>query len=1030
MKPAILVPSFLLLFAASAASQQRAVFFEHIGMESGLSYPNITAIHRDQRGFLWIGTDNGGLNRFDGCEMKVYRQRDNDSLSLCSDQVKSIVEDKEGYLWIGTNEGISRFNPANGKCENFTSGNKKLAENFNNLLFKDNQGHIWTSNNNCIERFDSLMRQFLRIPFAEYSKIEGTNRSAFDASGKLWGGGVGGLKLYDPATSTFQQFLPYSDSASLKNAELNMVGVKIDRYNNIWCTSWGGGILRFHPESEQFEKLNASLHNGPQVSFDIAETFDSDGKRQFWIATSGGIFKFPLAADDFPSLSKPYEYFNDKSGVGLENVRLVALLADSEGNLWGGSDSRGLYRYNSRQENFVAIKKVKEGPVIRISFAKNGDLLVCGNGDPLVILDSQFGRKKIFHGFLAKMDPSLSHISWDVKKDEESRIVYSATMDGLIAYNETSNKTRWYAYNPKDSTGLLSRKVTNILPLGKGSLLLAFWGRRLQVFDAVNGKSISTLKVPGLNGMITRNLKKTADGKIWVCAQNHLFTFNPDNNQLTECTPNQDWTYWDVFWDAQGQTWLATSEGLCLFDLPSKQVLKKFGIEAGLTNKSVSRICGDSLGRLWLLTGLGLCYFDPKTRQCHTLNQADGLVFGSVPDQMGQALDGRIWLTVYDNIQFFKPELVKTPPPSRVYITGLKINEKDTLPDVPFEQIPEIRLLPGQNALTFTYTAIDLESFGKTNFLYRLDGLQTGWVKAGKNRVANFVNLPAGVYVFRVRPEDAGEDASWEATLRVIVTDYFWQRAWFKNLMIVLVLGSIFGAAVYYYRSQLRLEQAEAKRREAVEATRSQIAQDIHDDLGTDLSKISMGASVAAMMPNLDQDALRARLHAIGAEAQEVAQHLRDVIFITNPRFDAFSEVQGYYREKGREFLESVGLEPHFDFPKPKHNPSVPPEVKRNLYLLLRECLNNIAKHAHATEVFVSFRLHEGDASTDPSKLTADTPYSLEIRDNGRGFDLENTRHYSNGLKGMTRRAEKIGAKLEINSVVGQGTTILLRGSL
>ncbi|MBC7774387.1 MAG: hypothetical protein H7246_03030, partial [Phycisphaerae bacterium] len=970
MKPALLATSFLLLFAALAASQQRAVFFEHIGLESGLSHPNVTAIYRDHRGFLWIGTDNGGLNRYDGCEMKVYRQRDNDSLSLCSDQIKSIVEDKEGYLWIGTNGGVSRLNPANGKCENFTSGNKKMTQNFNNILFRDNQSHIWTSNHAGIERFDSLTRQFLCIPVAESCKIRVSSCSAFDGSGSLWGGGASGLKLYDPATSTFQQFLPYPDSVSPQSGDWNNVGVKIDRYNNIWNTTWAGGLLRFHPESGQFEKFNSALPKGPSVSFDIAETFDSEGKRQFWITTEAGIFKFSLVEQDFPSLSKPHEYFNDHSGVGLDFARLVVLLSDLEGNLWGGSDSRGLYRYNSRQENFMAIKKAKEGPIQRISFAKNGDMFVCGTGDPLVILDAQFRHKKIFHHFDAKMDPSDGRLSWDVKKDEASGIVYAATMDGLIAYNESTNKIRWYPYNAKDSTGLLSKKITNILPLGKGRLLLAFWGRWLQVYEAASGKSISIVKMSGSKGIITRNLKKTTDGKIWVCAEHHLFTFDSGNNQLIECAPNQDWNYYDVFLDAQNQTWLATSEGLCLFDPQSNQVLSKYGMEVGFPNKSISSICGDSLGRLWVLTGLGLCYFDPKTHQSHALNQSDGLVFGIGCDQMGQTPDGRIWLTFFDNIQIFKPELVKTPTPSRIYITGLKINEQDTLPEIPFEQIREIRLLPGQNALTFTYTGIDLESFGKTNFLYRLDGLQTAWVKAGKNRVANFVNLPAGEYVFRVRPEDAGDDASWDATLRVIVTNHFWQRAWFKNLMIVLVLGSIFGAAVYYYRSQLRLEQAEAKRREAVEATRSQIAQDIHDDLGTDLSKISMGASVAAMMPNLDSNALREKLRAIGSEAQEVAQHLRDVVFITNPRFDAFSEVQGYYREKGREFLESVGLEPHFDFPKPKHNPSVPPEVKRNLYLLLRECLNNIAKHAQATEVFVSFRLNEGEAGTDPSKLT------------------------------------------------------------
>lgn len=1025
MKPVLPTFAFLLLFATLAASQQHAVWFEHIGLEAGLSHSDVQALYRDSRGFLWIGTV-GGVNRYDGCEMKVYRHSDHDSLSLCNDAVVSILEDKEGYLWFGTGGGVSRLNPANGKCENFTPQNNKLFA-ITNRLFKDNKGHIWTSNSQGIERFDSLRQRFVHLSGSDSAQISMT--STFDASGALWGSGANGLKRFDTNTHSFQRYIPYPDAPPSLYGNINSTGIRTDRYGNIFSTTWGGGLLRFRPENGNFEKFswvsNPEFPGTKNIPFDIAETFDSEGQRIFWISTESGVFKFPLEAEAFPSLTKPHEYFDNQSGVGLELGIPTILHSDREGNLWSGS-GYGVFRYNSRQENFQAIKKVKDDVIQQIFFARNGDILASGYGDPLVILDAQFNRKKIFHHFLSEMDPSESRISWAVDKDEASGIIYVGTFDGLVAYDEKTNKTSCYKYHPGDSTGLLGRKITNILSLGNGRLLIGLWKRPIQLFDANTRKNIKVL----VDKLICRRIKKTANGKIWICGDNHLYTFDSEKEGITEFTPNHDWIYWDIYKDTCDRTWLATNEGLCLFDVHSKRVLAQYGIESGLPGKAITNICGDKLGRLWLLTELGLCYFDPETHQCHTLNQADGLVFGKTPGQMAQAPDGRISLAYGNNIQIFKPELIKTPMPSRIYITGLKINEQDTFPDQPFERISEMRLRPGENALTFSYTAIDLESFGKTNFMYRLDGLQSGWVKAGKSRVANFVNLPAGEYVFRVRPEDAGDDASWDATLRVIVTDYFWQRAWFKNLMIVLVLGSIFGAAVYYYRSQLRLEQAEAKRREAVESTRSQIAQDIHDDLGTDLSKISMGASVAAMMPNLDQEALRARLHAIGAEAQEVAQHLRDVVFITNPRFDAFSEVQGYYREKGREFLESVGLEPHFDFPKPKHNPSVPPEVKRNLYLLLRECLNNIAKHAQATEVFLSFRLNEGEAGTDPSTLTAETPYSLQIRDNGRGFDLDNTRHYSNGLKGMTRRAEKIGAKLDIHSAIGQGTTILLRGSL
>ena len=192
-----------------------------------------------------------------------------------------------------------------------------------------------------------------------------------------------------------------------------------------------------------------------------------------------------------------------------------------------------------------------------------------------------------------------------------------------------------------------------------------------------------------------------------------------------------------------------------------------------------------------------------------------------------------------------------------------------------------------------------------------------------------------------------------------------------------------------------------------------------------------MGASVAAMMPDLEHGDLRQKLHSIGLEAQEVAQHLRDVVFITNPQFDGFNEVQAYYKDKSNAFLESVGLEFNFDFPKSNDNPMVSPEVKRQLYLLLRECLNNIAKHANASRVYLTFRIKETkDSDSKENKSTSGACYFLEIKDNGKGFTMTDNHSFENGLNGILKRCEKIGARLSINSFLGEGTTIQVTGSL
>lgn len=219
-------------------------------------------------------------------------------------------------------------------------------------------------------------------------------------------------------------------------------------------------------------------------------------------------------------------------------------------------------------------------------------------------------------------------------------------------------------------------------------------------------------------------------------------------------------------------------------------------------------------------------------------------------------------------------------------------------------------------------------------------------------------------------------------------------------------------------RESLEQEIAlEQERIRTAEALRVEIAQDIHDEVGSDLSKLSLTAEFAAMEQGTDAESLRARLRDVGAQARSVARQLGELVFVINPRYDRFTEVQTYFREKGREFLEEARMSSRFELPEAEGDPVMAPQIKRHLYMLYRECLNNIVKHANADTVHVIFRLE-------------DHQFFLEVTDNGSGFDPENTRKFGNGLKSMRSRSEKIGAKITIDSRPGTGTRLQVVGSV
>lgn len=1011
----LILAFFVITLPTASHSQRTATFFENIGFEQGLSHLSIKTIYRDKRGFLWIGTDGGGLCRFDGQETKVFRHNAADSNSIQADRIASLLEDSSGNLWVGlVNGGISRLNIANGRFQNFTTENGRHFSYFNNFLSQDTTGRIWVASHYHFGYFDAEQQRFVRHIA---SQSNGYNRSMFDKHNKFWIGGLGGLRCFDPETGALEKFLPRPDVP--KRPDINGTYVHLDQTGNIWAGSWGEGLFRFDPQLKQFEtfkwkaKTNVPRYNN--ICFEVAETFDAAQNRSFWIAMEYGLIKMPLAPKDFPNRSTPIEIFSDQTETGIVHCQYICLHTDYEGNLWAGSSGHGVFRYNSRQANFQFVPSDK--PVAGFTFSRNGDI-VSKTTFGITLYDQKLKQKSTQLQFPAKMKPE-GHQPWTVIEGSQEGVFYIGTIDGLLAFDSKKGQTRWYEYRKGDSTGLFSAKSTRLFSLGKDRLLIGFHYGRYQIFDTQTGKNV---KILSKSNYTPNQIKRTNDGTIWLCNEAQLAIFDEKKGTIEVLREDGEIDFTDVHCDPKGQIWLATSTGLALFDREKKKYIRKYTTYDGLPDNNIFTIVEDKLGRLWLSTELGICLFEPSRQKFYPLGKSEGFVFGKVNQTMQQSPDGRIWLSWSDKVLVFKPELVPAPQPSRCYITGLKINERDTLPAIFFEKIKEMRLSPGENALTFSFTAIDLATFGKTNFLYKLEGLQTDWVKADKNRMATFVNLPAGRYVFRVRPTDAGDDPTWDASLAVVVTDYFWQRTWFNYLLVLAALLAICGVSAYYFQSKIWLRNAELNRVRAVEQTRLQIAQDIHDDLGSDLSKISMSAALAALIPDLSSEELREKMSSLSMDAEQAAKHLKDVIFIANPRFDAFSEVQAFFREQANLFFENHNeIELVLDCPfftEGMPDPTVSPEIKRHLYLIFKEILNNIAKHTQATQVEVGFRLVENHF------------FELKITDNGQGFDPNSTRRFGMGLTGLHNRAEKIGAKLEIVSEIGRGTRILLRGKV
>lgn len=207
------------------------------------------------------------------------------------------------------------------------------------------------------------------------------------------------------------------------------------------------------------------------------------------------------------------------------------------------------------------------------------------------------------------------------------------------------------------------------------------------------------------------------------------------------------------------------------------------------------------------------------------------------------------------------------------------------------------------------------------------------------------------------------------------------------------------------------------EKKQAIDQTRRQIAQDIHDEVGMHLTKIILTAELATISTNdslIKKPFLSTR---IAHEARQVVSKLKEIIFIISTEQSTFYELQAYIREKTNEFWKDTNIVVQFDFPNNEHvKKDIPIEMKRHLLMIFRESQNNIAKHAQATEVLLTLKIIDTNR------------YIFSIKDNGKGFNIEEKSAFSRGLYGINKRSESIGASATIESVVGKGTLVEILG--
>jgi signal transduction histidine kinase len=324
--------------------------------------------------------------------------------------------------------------------------------------------------------------------------------------------------------------------------------------------------------------------------------------------------------------------------------------------------------------------------------------------------------------------------------------------------------------------------------------------------------------------------------------------------------------------------------------------------------------------------------------------------------------------------------------------------------------IAGIRLRPGQGkSLFISYSANVFAGAQKVRYRYRLEGRDKEWIDAGQQRFVHLSNLAPGNYLFRVTACNGhGVWNSEGVGLPLVLQPFFYQTWTFYAGCAAAGLVGVGSLQAYRLSVQRRL--LGLHRDAAIAGERERIARDMHDDIGASLTRISLLAE-AARKQAPTADVSTSELDKISAISGQVVDSIGEMVWATNPKYDTAGTMLAYFRQYTAQFLAPLGVAARFDFPDCAESQPVKAELRRQLFLVLKEALHNIVKHAGAIEVIVALRF-------------SDHHIEMTVADNGRGMALPADSHFRHGLINMRDRMTALAGEFEIKSEPGQGTCV------
>ena len=1008
----------LLLFQPFLVCFTQKSNFKHIGIEDGLSQLTVNKIYQDSQGYLWFGTQDG-LNRYDAYDFLHFKTDPGNSNSLSHSWIWDIFEDSKKNLWVGTWSGLNKISPDRSKIKQYFPD-------------PDDPGSI---------RGDRPV-------------------SALEApSGNLWiGTWGGGLNLYHPENDSFSCY------SSTLNADENLPGdyireIFLDKNETLWIGTWAGlwKAKINSPEKPVFSPVN--LDSTIDIRNVRITSISQDFEKNIWIGTIGlGVFQLDKEGNILNS-------YDVSSGLVSDNI--TDIYPDSKGQMWIGSANSGISVYNPKTSKFKTIihdpenpESLSENNIGSIYRDKSGLMWVGSRGLSIYKdFQLQFNQNEGFntenkytdqisnissiaqdnygnlwlgttgHGVFKLGNDNHEHAEWinsqlsalqnlnvsSITTDPRNNIWIGTRGNGYVRLSPEKKEFLNVIYHPTRPESYGINFINGLVYTEPSSIYFATYDRGLIQYDIIKKTYQKFAFIEGDTASFPANyllrIFKDSQSKLWICSWGAgIICFDPSNQSWEtfsyktgdpeSLSDNIPHCVCETNKNGNRKIWIGTRKGLSCLELndnPDKKFINYYPSD-GLPGSIVNSIIEDKNGLLWISTNSGICSFDPDSLKFRNFDENDGLQGKEFNAGAGLKLkDGRIVFGGVNGINIFYPDSIK----ERKYLPDITINSFKVFDtEIPLDPgLQKIELGYRENFFSMEFSALDYSKPLKNKYRYKLDGVDRDWVNAEKRRYASYTDISPGDYTFRVMGTNS--DGLWSdkiASLEIKINPPYWQRWWFRILIGLIILSLIY--LFFNYRINKIKE---------IERLRVRIASDLHDDIGSSLTHITIHSQL--IRENPDPSKLKSSVDKIGELSREIISTMSDIVWSIDARNDNLNNMLDRMRDYAYNSLQEKDISVDFHQKGVDKNKNMDILYRQNIFSIFKEVINNILKHSGASAVKIRL-------------INSEKTFTMSIADNGKGFD--NTQiSRGNGLRNMKMRARRIGGSIEITST--KGTEILLK---